>query len=71
MTYKKLMGQTPFRLVYGHVDVIHIEYIIPNLRIITITEMTYVSVVKEILSQLIQMEEYHFVEGYHQNVEKK
>lgn len=34
------MGQTPFRLVYGLEAVMRIEYIIPSLRIRTLTGMT-------------------------------
>ena len=33
--------------------------------------MTDVDVVEEILIQLIQLEEEHFIAGFHQNVEKK
>ena len=47
------------------------EYIVPTLRIDVNTLMKDVDVVEEILSQLIQLEEYHFVAGYHQNVEKE
>lgn len=39
MTCKKLRGKTPFRLVYGQDAVMPIEYIVPNLRIATITKM--------------------------------
>ena len=47
------------------------EYIVPSLSIVVITEMTDVGVVEERLSQLLQLEEYHFVAGYDQNVEKE
>ena len=33
--------------------------------------MTDVSVVEEILSQLVQLEEYHFVTGFHKKIEKQ
>ena len=47
------------------------EYTVPNLRIVEITEMTDVGAVEERLSQLIQLEEECFVAGYHQNIEKE
>ena len=46
------------------------EYIVPRLRIVAITEMNDVGVVKEILLQLAQLEEDRFVARYHHNVEK-
>ena len=33
--------------------------------------MTYVGAIKEILSQLIELEEERFVAGYHKNIEKE
>ena len=39
-TYKKLIGQTPFRLVYGQEVVMLMEYIVPRLRIAEITKIT-------------------------------
>ena len=47
------------------------EYIVPSLRIVVVTEMTDIGVVEERLVQLIQMEEEHFIFGFHQNVEKQ
>ena len=47
------------------------EYIISSLRIVVIIDMTDVGVVEERLSQLLQLEEEHFVADYHQNVEKE
>ena len=41
-TCKRLTRQTPFRLVYGKQVVIPLEYIIPSLRIVVVTEMTNV-----------------------------
>ena len=38
-TCKKLIGHTPFSLVYGKEAVIPIKYIIPSLRVAQITEM--------------------------------
>ena len=70
-TCKNLTGHTPFTLVYGKEVVMSIEYIAPNLRIVAITEITDVSAIEEILSQLLQLEEYCFIAGYHQRVEKE
>ena len=47
------------------------EYIVPSLRIATITEITDTGAVEERLAQLIQMEEEQFITGFHQNVEKQ
>ena len=38
-TCKKLMGQTPFQLVYGIEAIMPMEYIIPSLRIAALTGM--------------------------------
>ena len=71
MNFKKLTGHTPFCLVYGQEFVMPMEYIVPSLRIIVITEMTGVDVVEERLLQPVQMEEECFVTGYYQNIEKE
>jgi transposase InsO family protein len=38
-TCKKLIGHTPFRLVYGHEAVAPLEFLVPSLRVETITNM--------------------------------
>ena len=38
-TCKKLTGQTPFKLAYGQEVVMPMEYIIPNLKIATLTDL--------------------------------
>ena len=48
-----------------------LEYIVPSLIIVVITEMTDVGAIEETLSQLVQLEEDRFVTGYHQRVKKK
>ena len=58
-------------MVYGQEVVIPMEYIVPRLRIVLITEMTNFIDVEEILSQLLQLEEECFVAGFHQSVEKQ
>ena len=45
-TCKNLLGQTPFRLVYGQEVVMPMEYIVPSLRVVAIIEMTDVDVVE-------------------------
>ena len=47
------------------------EYIVPSLRVVAITEMTDVDAMEDILLQLIHLEEESFVAGFHQNLEKK
>ena len=46
------------------------EYIISSLGIDAITKITNVSIVEEILLQLVQFQEEHFFKGHHKNVEK-
>ena len=69
-TYKRLTGKTPFRLFYGQEYFMSMEYMVPYLRIVVITKMIDVGVVKERLLELVQLEEDIFVIGYNQNVEK-
>jgi len=38
-TFKKLIGKTPFILVYGQEAVVPLDYLIPSLYIATITDM--------------------------------
>ena len=47
------------------------EYFVPSLSIVAITKLKYVGAVEERMSHLIQLEEDHFVAGYHQNLEKE
>ena len=46
------------------------EYIVLSLIIALLTEMINGDDVEQRLSQLVQMEEEHFVVGFHQNIEK-
>ena len=46
------------------------EYILPNLRIDQITEMTDTDTVEERLAQLLALEEDKFIVGFHQKVQK-
>jgi hypothetical protein len=56
-TCNKLIGQTPFRLVYGEEEIVPLEFMVPTLCVATITNMTEIGVVKERLNQLMDMEE--------------
>ena len=38
-TYKRLIGHTPFRILYGQEVVVPMEYIVPSLRIVALREM--------------------------------
>jgi hypothetical protein len=69
-TCKKLMGHTPFRLVYGQEAVVPLEFLVPNLHIAIITNMTTRGTIQKRLSQLMELEEDNIVEGFHQGVQK-
>ena len=62
---------TPFWLVYGKEVVMPMEYIVPSLIIVAISEMKDDDVIEYMLLQLVQLEEERFVAGFHQNVEKR
>jgi transposase InsO family protein len=64
-TCKKLIMQTPFRLVYGLEAVVPMEYLVPCLRIATFTEMDDTGIVHESLAQLVELEEDRFIAGFH------
>ncbi len=51
-TCKKLTGQTRFPLVYGKEAIMPMEYIVPSLRIATITSMADRGALEERLAQL-------------------
>eukprot|EP00253_Pinus_taeda_P024565 PITA_24565 len=57
MTCKKLIGQTPFRLVYGVEVVMSMEYIVLSLCIVALTRMTDREALEERLTQLEELEE--------------
>lgn len=50
MTYKKLTGQAPFRLVYGIEVVMPMEYIVPSLHIASLIKMMDHETLKEWLA---------------------
>lgn len=70
-TFKKLTGQTPFRLVYGIEVVMPMEYIIPSLHIIAFTGMADCRTLEEWIAQLKEIEEDRFLAGFHQQVQKE
>jgi hypothetical protein len=53
---KTLIGKTPFILVYGKEAVVPLEFLVPSLCVITITNMTERGIVQKRLSQLMIME---------------
>ena len=65
-----MTGQTPFKLVYGQEVVVPLEFLVPSMRIATITNMTEWGTVHERLNQLMIMEEDRIMEGFHQEVHK-
>lgn len=56
-----MIDQTPFRLVYGKEVVIPMEYIVPILLILTLTNMVDDDTMEERLAQLVELEEDHFL----------
>jgi len=70
-TCKKLTGQKPFQLVYGVEVVMPMEYIVPNLRIATLIDMTDREALEERLAQLEELEKEQFLAGFHQQVQKQ
>ena len=69
-TCKKLTGQTPFKLAYGQESIMPMEYIVPNLKIATLTDLADEETVEEKLLHLLELEEDRFVAGFHQQVQK-
>ena len=69
-TCKKLTGQTPFRLAYGQEAMMPMEYIVPSLKIAMLTDMADEETVSGRLFNLVGLEEYRFVAGFHQQVQK-
>ena len=46
------------------------QYLVPSLRIVVAMGMDNKAALKERLDQLVQLEEDHFVVGFHQCIEK-
>ena len=60
-TCKKLTGHTPFKLAYGQEVVMPMEYIVPSLRVVVVTDMTNEDTLKERLLHLPSLEEHRFM----------
>ena len=67
-TCKKLIGQTPFRLAYRQEAVTPMEYIVPSLKIVVLTDMADEETMNQRLLNLVELEEDCFVVGFHQQV---
>lgn len=65
-TCNKLTAKTSFRLVYGQEVVMPMEYIVPSLKIVAATDMVDRDMMKEIMSQILALEEDRFIEGFDQ-----
>jgi hypothetical protein len=57
--------------VYGQEAVVPLEYLIPSLRIASITNMTERGATQEILSQLMKLEEDKIMVVFHQEEHKE
>ena len=66
-----MTGHTPFRLAYGQEVVMPMEYIVPSLRVATLTNMDDEDTMNQRLLQLVGMEEDRFIVGFHQQVQKE
>jgi len=64
-TYKKLADLTPFRLAYGQEAIIPMEFLVPSLCIVVMVDLTASNALEERLSQLLVLEEYRFIVGFH------
>ena len=69
-TCKRMIGQTPFKLVYGKEVVMPMEYIVPILRIAAATSMDNAEALEERIAHVIQLEEDCFIPVFYQRVEK-
>jgi hypothetical protein len=49
-TSKKLIGQSPFKLVYGKEAVMPMEFVLPSLCIATIIELLDIGIIQGILA---------------------
>ena len=69
-TCKKLIEQTPFKLAYGQEAIMLMEYVVPSLKIVALTDLEDEEIVEERLLHLVELEEDRFVAGFHQQVQK-
>ena len=59
---------TPFKLAYGQEAIMHIEYMVPSLRVAALTQMVNENTLKERLLHLVGLEEERFISRFHQQV---
>lgn len=64
-TYKKLRGQTPFKLAYGQEAIMPMEHIVPSLKIEALTYMVDEETVNERFLNLVELEEDRFIARFH------
>ena len=69
-TCNRLMGKTPFKLVYGEEAMMLVEYIVPSLCIVIANGMDDDAMLEECVAQLIHLDEDHFIAIFHQRIEK-
>lgn len=69
-TCKKLTGHTPFKLAYGQEVVMPMQYVVPSLRIVALTNMEDEQTVIEIFLHLVGLEEDRSIARFHQQVHK-
>ena len=67
-TCKRLTGHTLFKLAYGQEVVMPMEYVVPSLKIVALTEMTDVEIVNQRLLHLLGLEEDRFIARFNQQV---
>jgi hypothetical protein len=67
-TCKKLIGKTPFILVYGQEAVVPLDYLIPGLHIASITDMAERGASQKILAQMMELEEDIIIAGFRYEV---
>ena len=70
ITCKRLIGKTPFKIVYSQEVMMLMAYIVPSLRIAPTLGISDEGDIEERLTQLLQFEEDRFIVGFHQQVEK-
>jgi len=64
-TCKTLTGQMPFRSVYGKEVVVPLEFSVPSLCVAGIMNMTERGAKQDRMNQMMIMEEYKILVGFH------
>jgi hypothetical protein len=68
---KNLTRQTPFRWVHEQEAVMPMDFILPIIHIVVITDLLESGAIEERLSQLVRLEEDRFFACFHQQVQKE